>query len=55
MALVRWNPASELAGMEIDRLNRMFTDFYGGASRAWVPPVDVYEAENQELVIGRSA
>ena len=29
MAIVRWSPARELAGMEIDRLNRMFADFYG--------------------------
>ena len=29
MTLVRWNPARELASMEIDRLNHMFDDFYG--------------------------
>ncbi len=34
MTLVRWNPVRDLASMEIDRLNRMFDDFYGGA-RAW--------------------
>ena len=28
MALVRWNPIGTLAGMEIDRLNRMFADFH---------------------------
>ena len=38
MALVRWSPARELAGMEIDRLNRMFSDLYGEAfGRGWVP------------------
>ena len=28
MALVRWSPVSQLAGMEIDRLNRMFNELY---------------------------
>jgi HSP20 family protein len=53
MAIVRWEPARELASMEIDRLNRMFTDFYGEAfSRAaWVPPVDIYETEQHDLVL----
>jgi HSP20 family protein len=54
MALVRWEPARELAGMEIDRLNRMFSDFYGdafGRSNAWVPPVDIYEDANHEVVL----
>ena len=31
MAIVRWDPARELASMEIDRLNQMFSDFYGEA------------------------
>jgi len=52
MALVRWNPVGDLASMEIDRLNRMFSEFYGeGFSRAWVPPVDIYETEQREVVI----
>ena len=53
MAIVRWEPARELASMEIDRLNRMFTDFYGEAfSRpAWVPAVDIYETEAHEVVL----
>ena len=52
MALVRWSPVGELAGMEIDRLNRMFEDFYtGGLARNWVPAVDIYENDNQEVVI----
>jgi HSP20 family protein len=40
----------DLASMEIDRLNRMFDDFYGGA-RAWVPAVDIHETEGHEFVI----
>jgi HSP20 family protein len=52
MALVRWDPASDLAGMEIDRLQRMFNDFYGGGiSRTWIPPVDIFENDNHEVVI----
>jgi HSP20 family protein len=51
MALVRWNPMSELASLEIDRLNRMFSDFYAEGTRAWVPPVDIYETDNHEVVI----
>jgi HSP20 family protein len=52
MALVRWDPASELAGMEIDRLNRMFSEFYGEPfSRGWIPPVDIYETDDREVVL----
>jgi HSP20 family protein len=53
MAIVRWEPARELASMEVDRLNRMFSDFYGEAfgSRAWVPAVDIYETEAHEVVL----
>jgi HSP20 family protein len=50
MTLVRWNPSRELASMEIDRLNRMFEDFYAG-TRAWSPAVDIYETANREYVI----
>ena len=52
MALVRWNPLNELATMEVDRLNNMFSNFYGeGFSRGWVPAVDIYESNDHELVI----
>ena len=51
MALVRWDPTRELATMEVDRLNRMFSDLWNeGLSRSWMPPVDIYEA-NGELVL----
>ena len=50
MTLVRWNPSRELASMEIDRLNRMFEDFYG-TGRGWAPAVDVYETHDREFVI----
>jgi HSP20 family protein len=51
MTLVRWDPVRELASMEVDRLNRMFSDVYGALSRSWVPAVDVYETEAHEFVI----
>ena len=52
MALVRWDPVRELAGMEVDRLNRMFSEFYGEAfNRGSLPPVDIYETEDREFVI----
>ena len=52
MALVRWDPARELASMEIDRLNHMFSNFYGeGFSRSWVPAVDIYETPQHEVII----
>lgn len=52
MALVRWDPARELAAMEIDRLHNMFSNFYGeGLSRSWVPPVDIYETAQHEVVV----
>jgi HSP20 family protein len=52
MAIVRWDPTRELAGMEIDRLNRMFSEFYEEAlTRAWVPPVDIYETDQHEVVL----
>ncbi len=50
MTLVRWNPARELASMEIDRLNHMFENFYGTA-RGWAPAVDIYETKDREFVI----
>ena len=52
MALVRWNPIGSLAGMEVDRLNRMFEDLQTEAlNQAWVPAVDIYETDTLEVVI----
>ena len=52
MAIVRWNPAADLASMEIDRLNQMFSEFYGDTfSRTWVPAVDIYETDQHEVVL----
>ncbi len=52
MALVRWNPIGTLAGLEIDRLNRMFSTLETEAfDHAWVPAVDIYETDTHEVVI----
>ena len=50
MTLVRWSPVRDLASMEIDRLNRMFDDFYGNV-RGWVPAADIFETTGREFVI----
>ena len=50
MTLVRWNPSRELASMEIDRLNRMFEEFYSGA-RTWAPVVDIFETKDREYIV----
>jgi len=57
MTLVRWNPIRELAGMEIDRLERMFGNVFGDqpfgtdVRQSWMPAVDVYEDGNGEVVL----
>jgi len=52
MALVRWSPVGQLAGMEIDRLNRMFSDLYQhNFSGDWTPAVDIYQTDKHEVVI----
>jgi len=51
--MTRWSPVSELAALEIDRLNRMFdTAFSGETARgAWAPSVDIYETPEQTVVV----
>jgi HSP20 family protein len=55
--MVRWSdPLREFAQLQ-DRINRAFTDAYGGkedgllTSGTWVPPVDIYQNGNQEVVL----
>jgi HSP20 family protein len=57
MAIVRFDPFRELSDMQ-DRMGRLLGEFYGrrGADDlmrrgAWVPPVDIYDGGNHELVI----
>jgi HSP20 family protein len=57
MTLVRWNdPFREFAQLQ-DRINRVFSDAYGRdddgllTSGNWVPPVDIYQNGDHEVVL----
>lgn len=57
MALVRWtDPFREFSQLQ-DRLNRAFADAYGRSdegllsSGTWLPPVDIYQTGEHQLVI----
>jgi HSP20 family protein len=47
--LVRWDPFREMASLQNDMSRLMNTVFAGtnGGSRSWLPPVDVWETENE--------
>jgi HSP20 family protein len=58
MTLVRWtDPYREFSHLQ-DRINRVFGEAYGRrddqgtlSSGTWVPPVDIYQSGEQELVL----
>jgi HSP20 family protein len=56
MTIVRWDPIRNLSNVQ-ETMNRFFTDFYRGADDdvtrrgTWVPPVDIFDNGNHELVI----
>jgi HSP20 family protein len=56
MAIVRWEPFRDFSQLQ-DRINRVFADTYGRSEEAlltggtWIPPVDIYEAGDNELVL----
>jgi len=57
MAIVRWSdPFREFAQLQ-DRINRAFSDAYGRSdeglmtSGSWVPPVDIYQNGDHEVVL----
>jgi HSP20 family protein len=63
MALIRWNPAREIAAMPSDlfgfqrEMNKMFDNFFRGDIReedsalmAWTPAVDISEHDDEFLV-----
>ena len=55
MAIVRFDPVREFATLQ-DRMNRLFGGVYLrdedlSNSGAWVPPVDIYETDNHDLVL----
>jgi HSP20 family protein len=59
MTLVRWNDPFRNFTQLQDRINRMFVDAYGHgrqdeglmSSGAWVPPVDIYQNGDHEVVL----
>ena len=57
MAMVRWtDPFREFAQLQ-NRINRVFSDAYGRedeglmSAGSWVPPVDIYQNGDHEVVI----
>ena len=57
MAIVRWNdPFREFAHLQ-NRINRVFSDAYGRddegltSSGAWMPPVDIFQNGEHEIVL----
>lgn len=52
MTLTRWSPISDLAAVEIDRLDRMFNAALSGDLRgSWVPATDIYETSTNDVVV----
>lgn len=57
MAIVRWDPFREFSQLQ-DRINRVFSDASDRSSDdailtsgSWVPPVDIYQNGEHELVL----
>jgi HSP20 family protein len=57
MAIVRWDPFRDLAEVQ-ERVHRALGDFYGTRGSddvmrrgSWIPPVDIYEGANHEMII----
>jgi HSP20 family protein len=57
MTLVRWSDPFREFGQLQDRINRVFTDAYGRSDEGlltsgnWVPPVDIYQNGDHEVVL----
>jgi HSP20 family protein len=57
MTLTPWNPIRDLVQLQ-DRINHVFNDAYGRGteeglmnSGTWIPPVDIYQSGEHELVL----
>jgi HSP20 family protein len=57
MNIVRFDPFREMSALQ-DRVNRIFAEAYNRRDDddlmtrgAWVPPVDIFESDNHELVL----
>jgi HSP20 family protein len=57
MTLVRWSDGFREFAQLQDRINRVFTDAYGRSDESlmtsgnWVPPVDIYQNGDHEVVL----
>jgi HSP20 family protein len=54
MTLTRWSPLGGLAALEVNALNRMVEAAFGHdtlAHGAWIPPVDILETADGEVVV----
>jgi HSP20 family protein len=57
MAIVRWSDSFREFAQLQDRINRVFNDTYGRSeeglltSGAWVPPVDIFQNGDHEVVL----
>ena len=53
MTITRWTPIHDLAAVEVDRLNQMFSSVFGEplATAAWTPAVDIFEAANHDIIV----
>ena len=56
MAIRRWDPLRDLLDLQ-ERINRVFSDSYGRndegllTSGSWVPPVDIFQNGDHEVVL----
>jgi HSP20 family protein len=55
MAIVRFDPIQDFAALQ-DRMNRLFGGTFTrdedlNAPGSWVPPVDIFETDNHDLVV----
>ena len=52
MTITRWTPIHDLAAVEVDRLNQMFSSVFGEPlATGWTPAVDIFEAQNHDVVV----
>src|SRR6187551_1322793 len=53
MTITRWTPIHDLAAVEVDGLNQMFSSVFGepAGDTSWTPAVDIYEAANHDIVL----
>jgi len=49
MRLSRWNPVTDLATFEVERLNEMFDRAFG--AQGWAPVVDIFETPGRDFVV----